>query len=406
MTLPSEFELPGDQTADPQDADGMLAHADEMNAEQLVEAKSYAARKLFCSLADAAVDVAFLAVMAFVVARPLDALLAELPVLGDWWTRLAIFFAIVIAANLGVSFPLTYYSGFVLEHRFKLSRQTLAGWLWRYAKRNLLLAGFGLLLFEGLFLLIHLTGPYWWLAAAIAFFLVSVVVGQLVPVLILPLFYKIERLHDEQLLQRFTHLSAGTGLKIEGIYRMQMSDETAKANAMLTGLGRTRRVILGDTLIDHFSPAEIEVVLAHEIGHHVHRHIPKLILMGLVFSAASFYICDRILAAWVGSIEGTLRYDALPVYVLPLLMFTISVLSLLAEPAKNAVSRHFERQCDRYALQRTGLREAFRSAFHKLAKQNKADPNPHPLEVFLFHDHPPIAERLAMAEGLRVEVEG
>jgi STE24 endopeptidase len=137
------------------------------------------------------------------------------------------------------------------------------------------------------------------------------------------------------------------------------------------------------------------VVLAHEIGHHVHRHIALLIALGLGYSVVSFGLCDLVLAAWVGA---GLRYDSLPVHVLPILLVAISVLSLVVEPLRNAVSRHFERQCDRYALERTGLHAAFRSAFQKLARQNKTDPNPHPLEVFLFHDHPPIAERLRLAE--------
>jgi STE24 endopeptidase len=272
---------------------------------------------------------------------------------------------------------------------------------------------FGVAMFEGLYAIIWWTGPNWWWIAALAFFAVSVVLGQLVPVLILPLFYKIERIgagrsgdgvvNPEQeskaaeVARRMARLAEGTGLSIEGVYRMDLSSETAKANAMLAGLGRTRRVIMGDTLLDGFTSDEIEVVFAHEIGHHVYRHIYKLIAVGVILSAVGFWICDQILRRWAGIGPGGIGYDQLPVASLPLLMFSLTVFSLLLEPLQNAISRHFERQCDRYALDRTGLREAYISAFRKLAQLNKDDPRPNAIAVFLFHSHPPIAERLAMA---------
>jgi STE24 endopeptidase len=186
-------------------------------------------------------------------------------------------------------------------------------------------------------------------------------------------------------------------LTIAGIYRMQISRETVKANAMLAGLGRTRRVILGDTLLDGFAPEEIEVVLAHEVGHHVHRHILLLLIGTGAFSLVAFWVCDLVLRQYVSGIDGEVQYAPLSLAALPLMMLIISVLSALSGPLRCAMSRRFERQCDRYALRQTGLSDAFRSAFRKLAALNKADPDPHPLEVFLFHDHPTISQRLALA---------
>ena len=250
----------------------------------------------------------------------------------------------------------------------------------------------------GLFWLIWTTGPIWWLVAAGAFFLVSVLLGQLAPVLILPLFYKIEKLDAPELTGRIASLAAGTGLSIEGVYRLNLSQETVKANAMLAGLGRTRRVLLGDTLLKGFSPEEIEVIFAHEIGHHVFHHIRKMIAAGIFYSAAGFFLCDRILAAWAAGGRTPLDYSQLPVYTLPLIMLILTLFAMLLEPLQNIISRHYERQSDRYAIERTGNKDAYISAFRKLAKLNKDDPHPHPLEVFLFHSHPPIAERLALAE--------
>ncbi|MCP4194510.1 MAG: M48 family metallopeptidase [Planctomycetaceae bacterium] len=365
---------------------------------QLAEAKKYNQRELACDLGDRGLDLAYLAIMTFMFARPIDTWLQSFPALSTLTARLAVMYLIVTGIHILVSFPLSFYSGHVIEHQFQMSRQTLGAWFWRYMKRNGLTLAFGLLLTQGLFWMIWLTGPIWWLVAAAGYFVLSIVMGQLAPVLILPLFYKIEPLDDETLKQRMAKLSEGTGLSIEGVYRMKMSDETVKANAMLAGLGNTRRVIMGDTLLEGFSADEIEVIFAHEIGHHVHRHLRKMIITGLIYSTAGFFLCDRMLAWWVGSVDGTVDYAQLPVYTLPFLTLVITVFSMFVEPIQNLVSRYFEVQSDTYALTKTGLHDAYRSAFTKLARLNKADPDPHPLEVFLFHSHPPIKDRLALAD--------
>ena len=370
-----------------------------MSDAELTEAKSYGRLELFCALADKAIDVVYLAVAAFLLARPIDAWLQTYPLLAGYWSlRLMALFLVVVAIHIAVSFPLSFYSGHLLEHRFKLSTQTFGRWFWQYVKRNLLGVAFSLVVLWGLYWLIWTVGAWWWLAAAVAFFVVSIVLGQLTPVLILPLFYRIEKLDVPELTDRITRLAKGTGLSIEGVYRMDLSDETVKANAMLAGLGRTRRVLLGDTLLDGFLPDEIEVIFAHEIAHHVFHHIRKLILAGIFYSAAGFWICDRLLALWVTRGGAPLNYSQLPVDTLPLMLLMLTLFAMLSQPLQNAVSRHFERQSDRYTLERTGLKDAYLSAFRKLARLNKDDPSPHWLDVFLFHSHPPVAQRLAMAE--------
>lgn len=370
--------------------------SDEMTPEQLAEAKRYGAQQLNLTLLDKLIDIIYLAVMAFLFARPLAAWLAGYVETDS--LRLVVLFLITIGLHECVSFPLSYYSGHVLEKRYQLSNQSFGGWLMRHVKHYLLAVVFGMVMFVGLFWIIWLSGPWWWLVGAAVFFLVSVLLGQLAPVLILPLFYKIERLDNAELSERMARISAGTGLSIEGVYRIAMSEETVKANAMLAGVGRTRRVIMGDTLLEHFSPDEIEVIFAHEIGHHVFHHIRKQLFAGIIYSAAGFLVCDRILAVWLHATTGAFEYSELPVYVLPLLMFILTMFAQVMEPVTNVVSRRYERQCDRYALEKTGLRAAYRSAFRKLAKLNKDDPEPNSMEVFLFHSHPPIAERLAMAD--------
>jgi STE24 endopeptidase len=275
--------------------------------------------------------------------------------------------------------------------------------LWRYGLQNALVVVLGLVLIEGLYAIIWWSGIWWWFVAALATFVVTVLLGQLLPVLILPLFYQIERLEDDALTGRLERLIDGTSLSLEGVYRMKLSSETVKANALLAGLGRTRRVILGDTLLEQFTAEEIEVVFAHEVGHHVHRHISKLLLLGFFTSILGYLASDGALRWWVWYQEGAFGYHELPVYTLPLILFMVTVISLISSPMRNALSRRFETQCDRYALRRTRNPVAYRGAFSKLAQLNKADPQPHPWEVWLMHDHPPIAARLALAEGWDVE---
>jgi STE24 endopeptidase len=385
----------------PQERDRLLSASNStdeaagLTPEQQNEARRYGRISLGFTLADMAVDLVFLALLAFVFARPLDAWLTGYPALAGERSllRLLALFAVVTGIHILVSLPLSFIDGFVVEHRFGLSNQSLRRWVRNWLLRNAFALALGGALFAGLYWIMWHTGTYWWLIAAAAFFVVSVILGQLAPVVFLPLFYKIERIENAELSERMQRLADGTGLAIEGVYRLGLSADTSKANAMLAGLGRTRRVLMGDTLLDKFSPDEIEVIFAHEIGHHVHRHIPKMIATGVVFSLLGFWLVDRVIVLWTGVPSAA----AAPVSSLPLVMFALTTFQLVLGPLQNIISRHYERQCDSYALRRTGLRDAYRTAFQKLAQLNKADPDPNPVEVFLLHSHPPIKERLALA---------
>jgi len=369
-----------------------------MTPEQLAEAKQYGRYSLACTLADKLLDLLYLTFAAVVLARPLDHWLMGWRLLARFASlRLVAFFALVTLLHMGVSLSLSFYAGYTLEHRFHLSTQSVGGWVRKYLKQNLLALGLGTVLMLGLYWLIWTTRGWWWLTAAAAFFCVTIILGRVFPVLIMPLFYKIEKLDAPELAERINALAAGTGLTIAGVYRIALSQETVKANAMLAGLGRTRRVLLGDTLLNNFSPAEIAVVFAHEVGHHVFRHVRKMILLGLVVSLAGFWICDCSLAAWAADRGQPLDYANLPIWTEPWIMLVLSIFGLLMEPLMNAISRRHERQCDRYAFERTREPAAYISAFSKLARQNKDDPCPHWFEVLWLHDHPPIGERLAIA---------
>jgi STE24 endopeptidase len=306
--------------------------------------------------------------------------------------------AFLLGAGLEIlTLPLDFWSGFILEHRHQLSNQSFLGWVWKKVKGYLVGGPLGLLLLLGLYSVVWYGGHWWWLWATVGWLAVTLLLGRLLPVLILPLFYKVTRLDDVSLLERLQRLASGTGLSVEGIYRLHLSEETRKANAALAGLGRTRRVLLGDTLLDQFSPEEIEVVFAHEVGHHVHRHLTKMIVWSVVLAAAGFGLVDLVLRRSAPGL-GYAAYD--DPAALPLLALVLTVFGLLLTPLQNAVSRFYERQCDRYALDRTQAPDAYRSAFMKLARTNKSDPDPHPLVVWFLYDHPPIRQRLAMADNV------
>jgi STE24 endopeptidase len=374
----------------------MQEHSDRLTelGETSPEVKQYERLKLRASILSLVLTLALVTAAALWFGPHLDSWLREY--IGDnRWLRLVVLGFVYAALFELLLLPLAYWSGFVLEHRFALSNQTFARWVWKQIKGWLVGGPIGLLLLLGLFALLWFGGSWWWLWAAFGWLAVSLILGQLLPVVILPLFYKVTPLDDQSLLERLRGLAGGTGLKVEGIYRLHLSAETKKANAALAGLGRTRRVLLGDTLLDQFTPEEIEVVFAHEVGHHVHRHLPKLIVVSVLLAISGLWLVDRELHRLAEPLGYASFSDPA---ALPLLMMVLSLFGLVLSPLQNGLSRFFERQCDRYALERTRMPQAYRSAFVKLARLNKCDPDPHPLVVWLFEDHPPIKERLAMAD--------
>lgn len=357
------------------------------------DVKRYQRQKLIVLVTGTAIALIWLCLTAFQFGPQVGHWLTDL--LGEQrWLRLW-----AVAGLLGISLelltlPIDFHSSYILEHRYQLSNQTLGRWIVRRLKGYTVGGILGLLLLSGLYALLWTTGDWWWLWATAGWFLVSLVLGQLLPVLILPLFYKVVPLTDSALLERLRALTSGTTLSIQGIYRLELSKETRKANAALAGLGRTRRVLLGDTLLEQFTPEEIEIVFAHEVGHHVHRHLVKMIAVKVVLSLVGFFLVDAFLRTAAVGLGYTSYSDAA---ALPLVLLVLTLFGLVLSPAENALSRLFERQCDRYALDRTANAAAYRSAFIKLAKINKSDADPNPIVAWLFYDHPPIRERLAIA---------
>jgi STE24 endopeptidase len=328
-------------------------------------------------------------------------------VLRDWAYRaafqnytLSVFFYVFLLMLAGklLGIGLDYY-GLRLERRFQLTNQKTRSWLWDEMKGflvGLVLAG---AIAELLYFTIRESPQHWWLIAWGLFMVLFVVLAQVAPLILFPIFYKFEPLENEDLKRRLVRLSERAGTKVRGIYKWHLSEKSRKANAALTGLGATRRIILADTLLDHYSPDEIEAVLAHELGHHVHKHILKSIFVQAAITLFGFWAANYVLHL---SIEQWGMFDTLADFSnLPLLVLVSTVLSIVLMPAMNAYSRFNERQADRYAFESIRSVQPFISSMNKLAAQNLAERTPARWVEWLFHSHPAISRRVAAAEAWR-----
>jgi STE24 endopeptidase len=289
------------------------------------------------------------------------------------------------------------YYGLRLERRYQLSNQKTRSWLWDEVKGflvGLVVAG---LVAELLYFTIRQSPQHWWLVAWASFMALFVMMAQVAPLILFPIFYKFEPLDNEELKRRLVVLSETAGTKVRGIYKWHLSEKSKKANAALTGLGATRRIILADTLLDNYSYDEIEAVLAHELGHHVHRHILKSIFVQAGITLFGFWAANFVLHL---AIEQWGMFERLSDFAnLPLLVLVSTVLSFLLMPALNAYSRFNERQADRYAFQSIRSVQPFISSMNKLAAQNLAERTPSKWVEWFFHSHPAISRRVAAAEA-------
>ena len=299
---------------------------------------------------------------------------------------------LVIGKTLGIG--LDYY-GFLLEHRFNLSTQKFRSWAWDEAKGFLVGMVLGSVVVEVLYLTIRQWPQHWWMLAWALFMGLFIVLAQLAPVVLFPIFYKFEPLDNEDLRRRLVVLSERAGTRVRGVYRWKLSEKSKKANAALTGMGATRRIILADTLLDNYTPDEIEAVLAHELGHHVRRHILKSIFVQAAITLLGFWAANWVLHY---SVDHHMFEEMSDFANLPLLALVSVVLSFLLMPALNAYSRFNERQADRYAFESISSVEPFITSMNKLAEQNLAERTPSKWVEWFFHSHPAISRRLAAAK--------
>jgi STE24 endopeptidase len=295
-----------------------------------------------------------------------------------------------------IQLPLAFYQGVTLERRYELSTQTNARWWKDHLKAGGIALLFALIGSAIVWSLIAWNPARWWLWAAATFAAILVLMAQLAPVLLLPLFYDFKPLDREALVSRLLALAERAGARVLGVFEWRLSDRTKKANAALTGIGRTRRILLSDTLLAEHTEEEIEVILAHELAHHVHRDIWSAIALESVLIVLGFTIADRALTSFSTSFGLMGKAD---IAGLPLLLLTMGGVSLLLMPVANAFSRAHERRADRYALTMTGNAAAFITAMKRLSAQNLAEEHPSRVVELLFHSHPSTSARIAAAQA-------
>ncbi len=317
------------------------------------------------------------------------------PISGWYPWQVLVYFLILMVGYEVLTAPIGYYSGFVLPHRYGISTMTLGSWLGDLFKGLVLGLVFEGLVIELVYGLLAAQPQIWWLEVAVVLLFFSVMMANLAPVLLFPIFYKFHPMPEGELTQRLLALAERAKTRVRGVFTMQMSNKTTAANAALMGLGNTRRIVVGDTMLDRYTPDEIEVVLAHELGHHVHHDIWKLILSQSVVTLGGLYLVNVVLH-WAVTVQ---HYQGLAdAATLPLLIALTATFGLIVMPINNGYSRFVEYQADEYALQSTHKIQPFKSAMTRLANQNLSEVEPSPIVEFLFHDHPSIGKRLKHAD--------
>lgn len=295
-----------------------------------------------------------------------------------------------------VELPFAFYQGHRLEHHYGMSTQSTAHWLADQAKGMLLGIGVGVLGASVVFAALRHWPDYWWWVSAAVFAAGVVVLARLAPVILLPLFYTFKPLDRPALVARLLALAGKARTDVVGVFEWVLSGHTRKANAALAGMGQTRRILLSDTLLADYSEDEIEVVLAHELAHHVHRDLWRGIALQTAVLFGGFFLADAVLRR-VADAAGFRGFS--DPAALPLLLLVAGAWSFLMLPLINAMSRAQERAADRYALAATQNVDAFVTAMKRLSQQNLAEEYPSALVRWIFYSHPPIRERIEAARA-------
>ncbi len=331
----------------------------------------------------------------FFVFSPLTVSIAEYAEfhLNNRFLQFFLFSGIIGAVFYAVELIISYYSGYIIEKDFGLSNQTLAAWAKDQLKSLAVVLVIGIPVAGAFYAALLYAGPLWWFYFATVIVLLSIVLARLAPVVLFPLFYTFTPVEDESLRKTIIDQLDNSGIAVENIFSFNLSKTTKKANAAFTGLGKTKRIILSDTLHDNFTVKEIGAVFSHEMGHFLKKHVLKLMFVSIFINYVSYFICSLLYNTYLES-RGL---DISSLEALPMLILMLSLFSFIVMPFVNSLSRKYEWEADTYALQNTH-KDDLVSAFNKLSQLNFADRNPHPLYEFLFYSHPNITSRIEYAK--------
>lgn len=314
------------------------------------------------------------------------------------------FFIILLLLGFVLGLPFDYYHTFIIEQKHGFNNSTTGLWASDQLKGLLVSAVLMMIIVAPLLLAIKHLPNSWWFWGFLIIAVIEISIAELYPVLIAPLFNKFEPLSDEELAGKVKTLVESAGLRAEGVFQMDAGKRSKHTNAYFTGLGKTKRIALFDTLLESHTHKEILAVLAHEIGHYKLRHILKSLVLSMVSSLVIFYLTFRIVQA--PGFQQAFDFDQSSLYM-GLLIIGIfwRRVSYFLKPVPMALSRFFERQADHYALNLLGEAEPMIQALKRLAKDNLSNLNPHPFTVWFNYSHPPLDERIralqSQAEGHR-----
>jgi STE24 endopeptidase len=319
---------------------------------------------------------------------------------GHFYPTLVLYLSLVALVLFVVQLPLTVYVGYVREHAYGLSAQRFSKFVGDELKGLAIGLIVGALIIWVPYLLLARSPTHWWLwtgALALPFF---VLVLLITPVYIAPLFNKFGPMKDKALEGQVLAVAAQAGVEGARVFEVNKSVDTEKVNAYVTGVGKTKRIVIWDTLLARLTPAQTRFVVGHELGHYVLGHVWISIFVSWVLTVLGLYATHRtaglVLARFGGRIGFTQLADPAS---LPLLMLLLSLFSFLIAPAALALSRHQEQAADRFGLDLTRDSEAAATAFVALQRQNLAAPRPGLLYKIFRASHPPIGERVDFING-------
>lgn len=372
-----------------------------IDKEKQRQAKEYQKKKVIFKLVGSAVFLTYFSILIF---SDLSLIIKGkiLQFTNSEWQVIAIYIFSVLTAYDLISLPLEFYTSYTFEHKYHFCTQTVGNWFKDYLKSYILSMGFAIPIVEGIYWAIRAFPTIWYLIVSVFAILLIIFLGYLSPILLTPLFFKLKKIgENNELAQRLRKMCKKVNTKVKGVYEINFSSKTTKANAYLAGLGNTRRIVIADNLLDNFTVDEAEVVFAHELGHHIHRDILKLTFWSGLMCLGGFYFVSIILE----KVSLYFRYGISDIVNFPILALSMSILLFLFGLPFNFYSRKREKAADEFALKTTGKVDAFITSMAKFTNRDLADAHPHPFIEFLLYTHPSISKRINYAQEFKKKIE-
>ena len=357
--------------------------------------KKYNRIKLTLSITESLLSLVFVLVLLFCgFSIKLDVWISGF-IGNDYLALFAFLFLLGIVSSI-ITFPISFYKDYTLEHKYNLSNQTIGKYFWEKIKGLMIGLPILLILMSTFFFVLKNFSENWWFIFGTVIVIFSVILSRLAPTLIFPLFYKFSELDNSELKRKIEELCTQVGMKLEGLFQFDMSKNTKKANAAFTGIGKSKRIILGDTLLSNLSENEILAVLAHELGHFKLKHIWKGMTIGVFLNYLGLFLVDLVYSNSYQNF-GIAKHS---LAALPLIALLLTLFGIITSPLSSILSRKHEREADDFASDMMKSSEPLKTGLNKLSEQNLGDEDPHPVVEFLFYSHPSTKKRIERLGGL------